>query len=280
MLKRLFGGLIFVVGLVGVVIAYFIYQDAPPLLDSVANTVDSTLVAVSQNLDTVNSSLLLAKATLADLNSTLDTVETSMDQLGQAVNTTTPLLDQIATVASDEVPESIETMQTAIPELAHVAGIVDDTLTTLNRFRIEESIFGFDINYNLGIDYAPTRPFDETVLSLGEGLDGLPGSLRSLRVYTNVTKSNLQEVSQNLFLLGDDMGVLNGRIAEIAPLLDDYLRIITETNDNTRLMRSQIAGQWEQLKQLIKVAAIWFGFSQLAPLYLGWELMSGGRLKR
>ncbi|MEM7335424.1 MAG: hypothetical protein AAF490_25320 [Chloroflexota bacterium] len=280
MLRRLLGIIIFIVGLVGIGIAYLLYTQLPPLIDSAAQTVDSTLFGVSQNLDTVNDSLLLAKATLTDLGTTLDTVETSMDQLGQAVNTTTPLLDQIAVVASDDVPESIETVQMAIPDLAQVAGIVDDTLTTLNRFSIDESILGFDINYSLGVNYEPSQPFDETVLALGEGLEGLPGSLRSLQVYTNVTKNNLETVSQNLFLIGDDLGMLNGRVSEIDPLLDEYLQIVTETNDNTRLMRRQISEQWSRLQQIVQFGAIWFGFSQLAPLYLGWELMSGRRKKQ
>lgn len=277
MVKRILGVIIFVVGLVGVGVAFLIYREAPRFLNSVSDSIDSSLGSVSQNLDIAQETLLLTRDTLVDVNSTLTTVETSMDQLGQAVNNTAPLLDQVSTVASEEVPESIEAVQTALPDLVQVAGIIDDTLTTLNRFAINESILGFDINYSLGVDYAPERPFDETVASLGDGLEGLPSSLRTLEIYTNVSKSNLQEVSQNLFQLGDDIGTLNARITEIQPLIDEYLAVIGETNDNTRLLRSQMAEQWDQLEQFIQIAAIWLALSQLAPLYLGWELMAGKR---
>lgn len=277
MIRRILGLFMIIIGSIGAIFAVTVFFTFPPKIDTVAISIDSTLISVSANLDTVEETLLLAKGTVSAMSTTFDTVETSMDQFGQAVNTTTPLLDQLSTVASSDVPESIEAMQTAIPDMAQVAGVIDETLTTLNRFKIEESFFGIDLNYSLGVDYAPTRPFDETVLALGDSLDGLPGSLRSLQVYTNVAQDNLQTVSQSLFEMGDDIVVLNGRIAEIDPLLDDYLKIVTETNDNTRLMRNQISNQWTQIKRFVRIAAFWFGLSQLAPLYLGWELINGYR---
>lgn len=277
MIRRAIGLVIFLVGVSGVGLAVSAYVQLPILIDTTTLSIDTMLRSTSQNLDIVEESLVLTKATLHDVGQTLATVETSMDQMGQGVNQSLPLLDQVANVASTEVPESIEAVQTAIPDLAEVARIVDDTLTTLNRFRIDESFFGFDLNYSLGIDYAPERPFDETVLGLGEGLEGLPGSLRSLQIYANVTRRNLEDVSRSLFSMADDIGTLNGRLTEIDPLLDEYLRIVIETNDSTRLMRSQIQTQSTQIKMAGQLFLIWFGLSQLAPLVLGWELMRGNR---
>ena len=47
------------------------------------------------------------------------------------------------------------------------------------------------LNYSLGVDYNPNVPFDDTVLTLGESLDGLPESLRSLQTYADETNQNL-----------------------------------------------------------------------------------------
>ncbi|MCA9926580.1 MAG: hypothetical protein KC421_29630, partial [Anaerolineales bacterium] len=57
------------------------------------------------------------------------------------------------------------------------------------------------------------------------------------------------------------------------PLLNDYLRLITETNDATRQLRGQMSSQLDSLKTGILFVMIWLAFAQLAPLYLGWELI-------
>ena len=271
--RRLLGIIILLTGLVGVGIAVTGALLLPNLVDRVAASLESTLTQTSEGLELVEASLLQAKVTVQDLGTTLGTVETNMTVLGQAVSETRPFLDQVSTVAADELPQSIETLQAAIPDMAQVAGVVDDTLTTLNRFRIDEEFLGFEIKYDLGVNYDPAVPFDETVLTLGDSLDGLPGSLRSLRVYANVTNDNLEEISQGLYQIGTDLEGLNGRLSEIAPLLNDYLRLITETNDATRQLRGQMSSQLDSLKTGILFVMIWLAFAQLAPLYLGWELI-------
>ena len=276
-LKRMLGFIILLVGLAGVGISIVGWRVLPEMVDAVHANLEATLVQTSAGLDTVEASLLLAKDTIRDLDTTLSTVETNMTDLGQAVSETRPFLDQISSVTSDQLPESIETLQTSIPDMAQVAGVVDDTLTTLNRFRIDESFLGFDFNYSLGVDYNPEVPFDETVLRLGDSLDGLPGSLRSLKIYANVTNDNLEEISQGLYQIAEDMETLNGRLTEIDPLLNDYLLLITETNDATRQMRAQMSSQLDRVHTAIKIAMIWLALSQLAPIYLGIELLAGKR---
>ena len=271
--RRLLGIIILLTGLVGVGIAVTGALLLPDLVDRMAASLESTLTQTSEGLELVEASLLQAKVTVQDLGTTLGTVETNMTVLGQAVSETRPFLDQVSTVAADELPQSSETLQAAIPDMAQVAGVVDDTLTTLNRFRIDEEFLGFEIKYDLGVNYDPAVPFDETVLTLGDSLDGLPGSLRSLRVYANVTNDNLEEISQGLYQIGTDLEGLNGRLSEIDPLLNDYLRLITETNDATRQLRGQMSSQLDSLKTGILFVMIWLAFAQLAPLYLGWELI-------
>ena len=271
--RRLLGIIILLTGLVGVGIAVTGALLLPDLVDRMAASLESTLAQTSEGLELVEASLLQAKVTVQDLGTTLGTVETNMTVLGQAVSETRPFLDQVSTVAADELPQSIETLQAAIADMAQVAGVVDDTLTTLNRFRIDEEFLGFEIKYDLGVNYDPAVPFDETVLTLGDSLDGLPGSLRSLRVYANVTNDNLEEISQGLYQIGADLEGLNGRLSEIDPLLNDYLRLITETNDATRQLRGQMSSQLDSLKTGILFVMIWLAFAQLAPLYLGWELI-------
>lgn len=277
MVRRLLGVVMLLIGLGGIVLAILGARMGHRLVDRIATNFDETLQLTSQSLDTVLETLALAKSSIADVNTVMDTAESTADDLAQTVTDTRPLLGQISDVASTQVPDSLETIQQAFPSLEQVAGVIDSTLTTLNNFRIDENILGLNLQYDLGVDYAPEVPFDQSVKELGEGLEGLPESLRTLEIYINVANNNLQTVSQDIRNLADDLSTVNGRINELDPILDEYLRLITTTNDRTRQLRAQISDEAQSAKNGITLAMVWLAITQVAPLYLGWELVTNRR---
>lgn len=284
MLKRLLGFLILLVGLGGLVLSGGGLVFGRQAIDQVAVNLENSLQTTADSLDTVINSLVLAQTTLTDVGTTLGTASDTTETVATAVQESRPLLTQINTIATDQVPQTLEEVQTAIPNIAQVAGVVDNTLTTLNNFRLDESLtipipFGPEINiplqFDLGIDYTPTEPFDQTVNELGASLEGLPEQLRGLETYLTVTSSNLQTISQGLHDVADDMEAVNGRISEFAPLLDDYLLLATTTQTKLQNTQQQLNTQLDTLKLVLTVVTVWLALSQLVPLYVGWELLRG-----
>ncbi|MCB8928070.1 MAG: hypothetical protein H6652_20885 [Ardenticatenaceae bacterium] len=280
MFRRILGLLMLLIGIGGIGIAIFGAQMGHQLVDRVGTNFEQTLTLTSDSLDTVSETLVLAKSSIADINTVVTTTGTTANNLATTVEDTRPLLEQISTVATDQVPDSLETVQDAFPSLEQVAGVIDRTLVTLNSFRIDEEIFGFNIQYDLGIDYEPEIPFDQSVQALGQGLEGIPESLRAMEAYITVTNDNLETVSQDIRTLADDLQTVNGRINEFDPILDEYQVLVTDINDSTRQMRAQIGDETARLKNGITLAMVWLALTQIAPLYLGWELLTGRRDKQ
>ena len=169
---------------------------------------------------------------------------------------------------------SIESVQDAIPAVAEVAGVIDDTLLTLNSFKIEEEILGFELNYDLGVNYQPTVPFDETVAGLGTSLDGFPDRLRELEPSLTAANENLSLVSDNIYAVSDDLAVINGRVAEVDPLLGQYVGIIQEISGSLSTVQATVQSQSGNIKLALQLVFAWLGFLQFSLLYLGWDLMT------
>lgn len=277
MFRRFIGILLLIIALGGIAFSVIGARLGHQLVDRVATNFTQILLQTSDSLDIASETLLLAKSSIVDVNAVVTTTETTANNLAETVSDTRPLLDQISAVATDQVPDSLETVQAAFPSLEQVAGVIDRTLVTLNSFRIDESIFGFDIQYDLGIDYEPEIPFDQSVRELGDGLEGIPESLRAMESYINVTSDNLETVSQDIRTLADDLETVNGRLLEFDPLLDEYMVMITNVNDSTRQMRAQLEEESGRIKNGITFAMVWLALTQIAPLYLGWELVTGRR---
>ncbi len=282
MIRRILGFIFLLIGIAGIVLGVSGNRLGRQVLDNLATAVSDALLLTSQSLDTVQQTLLLTKDTISVAGSSLDTVEMAANNLGDAIVEAQPVLDEIAQIASDDLPNSLEAIRETIPNVAQAAGVIDDTLVTLSRIGFEETIpiINYTISWNLGVDYSPTLPLDVAVLEIGESLEPLPGRLRVLEEQLLVTSANVASISDDVYLIADDLAEVNGQIAALSPLVDEYLVTVTTINDTTRQTRASINEQLESLKNGVTFTMIWLVLFQIVPLYLGYELVTGNSVVR
>ena len=274
MFRRIAGFILLLIGLLGVLLSIGGIVYSGRAVDAVVQVLNDTLGLTGQSLSTVEDTLELARSTIDDVNNSLVTVEETADSLAKTLADTQPLLAEVAQIAGEDAPNSIESVQLAVPAVAEVAAVIDDTLLTLNDFKIEEDILGFELNYDLGVNYAPTVPFDETVLGLSTSLDGFPDRLRELEPSLMAANANLGSVSENIYAVSDDLEVLNGRIAEVDPLLGQYIGIVQDINTTMTTTQSTVQSQAGNARLALQLVFAWLGFLQFSLLYLGWDLMT------
>ncbi len=279
MIRRILGLIMLLFGITGIGVSYYGAKYSTGVIEATASGVDSSLQLLIDSLDTVEETLTLARSTVVDVNSGMETVVDTANHLSESIDETQPLLGEIGTIASQEVPDSLESIEEALPSVVQVAGVVDDTLTTLNSFKIDQRILGIQIKYDLGIDYDPPVPFDESLSQIGSSLEPLPDRLRLLQSHVDVTSSNLEMISSDITLLAEDLNRINGRVAEVGPQLEGYLKLVTDVGDRARRVRSSIQNQVDDARKMVTVLMVWLGLTQAAPLVLGWEMVKGRRLR-
>ncbi len=283
-MKKLLGLIIFLVGVGGLALSGAGLVFGRQAINTLATNLDSSYQLTADSLDNLINTLVLVKTAATDITTTLETAQTTADGVATAVQETRPFVDQINVITTENVPATLEEVQTAIPNIAQVAAVVDNTLTTLNNFRLDEGYtfniplvgeYTIPLQFDLGIDYTPTEPFDQTINNLGASLDGLPDQLRTLETYLNVTSSSLNTISQDVHVLADNLTAVNGSLNQLTPLLDEYLRLATQAKTQLSQLRTGLDSQINTLQLLLTVTLIWLALSQLVPLYLGWELLGG-----
>lgn len=258
--------------------AYFI-GDA---LENMANGIVQTLEVASHSLETARGTLALARNSISEMDGGLQTAIDATAGAAQTLSDSRPLLDNVANVTTQEVPEAIEGMQTALPSMIEVASVIDRTLTTLSSVGIDRDIplpFGGSIplRFDLGIDYNPSTSFDESLRVFESSLTGLPESLRGLEDDLATTNSNLESLSANLLATSENLETINTRFGDLVPLLDQYSLLIDEVSTLTAQAQNQIGDRLDLIKWGVIALLVAIGLSQLAPLYLGWELLTGRR---
>lgn len=276
-MRRIFGVFMLLIGVLGIALSVAGMIVTQRLVDEMASGIDANLTLTLESMDTVRESLLLTQDTVAEINDGLDTVETTADDVAQALENTKPLLQEISDVTSEEVPDSLETVQESIPALLEVATTIDETLYLLSDFRIDQQILGIPLRWDLGVNYDPEIPFATSVEELGGSLEGLPAQLRSLQVYVDVAEENVDTIGADVTEIADSLQAVNENVAELDPLLNEYLVTVTEFSDSLRETRTTLAEQVRMAKRVLTLLLAWIGLIQVVPLYLGWELVTGRR---
>ena len=275
MARRIFGTFLILMGIAGILLAVMGARSAQQAVASLGEGMDASLDLVIESLDTVMDSLLLTRDALADVEAAMVRVEGTAVNVGTALDGTDPIMTEMRTITTVDLPNSLEAIEDAVPDAVQAAEAIDTTLTTLNRFEINTSILGFPIQYDLGIDYDPSVPFSVSVQEIGLSLEGMPERLRELDEAFSETQTNLETISQDMNDLSGDLATINEQIAGFTPLVNEFIRVVTETSDNLRLLKGQIDDQVAMVNTIITLGMAWLVLTQAVPLYLGYELILG-----
>jgi ABC-type transporter Mla subunit MlaD len=252
------------------------------VLEGVATSIHDNLAAAEQTLATARNTLVLSRDTFDDVGGGLGTAVQATANASRTIADSQPMIDNVGTVVTQEVPEAVEGIQNALPGMIEVAGVIDGTLRTLSSIGIDRTInlpFGGSIplQFDLGIDYNPAVPFDSTLRGFQASLDGLPESMRGLEDDLQTTSDNLGALAEDMQAASDNLAVINGRVGEVLPLLDQYLVLADQLSATLDRVDADIEQQLEMVRLGIIAVLVLLGLSQLAPLYLGWELLAGRR---
>ena len=279
-LRRLLGALILLIALLGIGLSAAGTVYGHRIIDNTGAGLDTSLDLASQSLITAKDTLLLAKTTLDQVSDGLDSVETTLLDLSQTISQTQPLLSEMSQIVSHDVPDGVEGFQATVPDMAQAAALVDETLTTLSDLRYEQSILGYVIRFDLNLDYLPEVSLEESVNRVGSSLEDISPRLRALEGYIDTTEGNLETISQDFIATSTDLNAINSSISDTGPLLDGYVRIVSEVLDLIAQTRAGMSTQLYMAKLTVTVVMVWLGLAQIAPLYLGWELATGHRVGR
>jgi hypothetical protein len=281
MFRRILGVIILLVSLILVAIllggAFYVGQ----AVDAVGEGLDNVLDITGDTLDAVSMTLEQTKATIVEANNALDTAAEATVNLSKTMNDMQPLMESTTKVVAQDVPANIEAIQATIPNIVQVAGVIDNVLTKLSDFGISQTIpipFNpIELNFDLGIDYEPDEPFDETISALGDSLEGMPEELRSLQGDLETLSADLVLLSGNIDTAAGDIEAMNEQIALFIPIMDEYLRIVGQIDDSLVQVKEQLSAQLDLVSTVLVGLLIFLTLTQIAPLYLGWELVSGQR---
>ncbi len=281
-IKRILGLIMLFTGITLLIAAFAGAYFARDFVADLSRSMKSSLDVASESLAAARETLELTRGSVSDVAGGLTTAIEATAGASQTLEASRPLVENVTTVTTQQVPEAIEGMQAALPNMIEVASVIDRTLVTLSSVGIDREIplpFGgsFPLRFNLGIDYNPETSFDESLRGFEQSLIGLPEGLRGLEDDLVATNTNLSLLAGNLQDTSENLTTINTRLNDLLPLVDNYAELIDQLNRAIIGAEANLDDRLALLRLVLITLLIAVGLSQLAPIYLGWELLTGRR---
>lgn len=194
--------------------------------------------------------------TLDEVRDGLQTLESIADRVAASTGAAADVVDEVAILSTSRIPDTLTSLEEALPALIDTAAVIDNTMRTLSV---------------LGVDYQPQVPLDEAFRDVQTQLDGLPESLSTQGENLQSLVEEMRTTGAETELLSDQIDTIERNLAETQLTLDDYGSAIDSLGSLT-----EVSDQIETALPVGRVALAVLALSGLALGAIGWNL--GSRL--
>ena len=262
LLTRIIGYIFLITAIVGVSFCILaivnIWQIKEPVyenLTSSLNLADDTLSATADALTLVDEALINAS-----LNIT--TLEKTIKATSRAVGDTTPIIDSVSSLADEDLPNTILTVQTALDSAQSSAKLIESALSIITA-----------------IPFVPGDPYDPPV-PLHEALGQASGSLEPL--YDSMTEINdsLKTSRGNLILIQAELNIMARHINELNTTLYSAQSVLTQYQDVVSNLQERLVNFETKLPTWLNFTAwatsiffVWLSILQFGLFMQGMDLI-------
>lgn len=263
-----------VIGLTGLLISLSGLVVGWYAIDRFASGMGSTLTLAADSLDRTEEGLLLMKDSLQEMQSGLTTSQQLVEHSSQSLQQMQPMLTRLTTVTSQDIPATLLEVEATLPQIADQVRAIDEALTLLSNFQLNQRFLGAELKFDLGFDYESAGALDQSIEEVGPNLANLAENFQQFESELQTTQQNFGQASRDVSAIATDLQDLNQQVTQLGPLVDNYLVVVNQAQSQVEQLRLLVRRQTLPLKVVLVGVMLWLAAMQLTPLYLGWSLMT------
>jgi hypothetical protein len=271
--RRILGIIVMIAAVLGVAISIVGIAVGHKTMDRVGDRLDAGLATAIGTFDNLEQTLQLSRDIVDQVVASMATLEQTALDASEAINAMRPMVTGAADLVTGDVADALESVQQTVARLVDLATTIDETLTAVSEFTIEEEILGVPIKIDPGIEYDPDGALSPAMASIADSLVGIPEKLRALSGDAEAADENLELISQDLALIAGDVKEMRGGLAELPSLIDGFQDNVASARDQIQSIKTDLRDSWKFIKTGMVVFFVWLGLTQIAPFLWGLEMV-------
>lgn len=224
-------------------------------VESTAGAAVEVLAVTEELLVTVGDTTSAIDGALAEMSASLSTVQGSAADGAATLTEVGAVTADLAVVISEDIPDSLDSIRAAMPQLIATAGVVDRTMRALRL---------------VGVDYDPDQPLDDAIADIDTQLAAIPPQLRDQADRLRRAAAGVSEFGGDAIVIAEDVGRLRARLDDSRGLIAGYAgavdRLVPVVDElDARLRTQAAAGRW-----VILGFALALALGQTLPMAAGY----------
>jgi chromosome segregation ATPase len=200
------GVIVIVLSVAGLLLGLQLTRSLADDLRSTVTVSQSALMAIDQTIEAVD-------GIAADTATSLETASESIDSASANVEGAMVAVEQMADFLDEDLPDTIESIQSAMPAAIQTAAAIDTTLSALSLF---------------GVDYDPEEPFGQSLARVNAALASLPAELRTQSESLSLMVPSAEDLAGETADLSRSVADLSDRLAGFTDLTESYQTTLVE----------------------------------------------------
>lgn len=266
MIRKLSGMLMISAGAMGLVISVIGLVLIQQTSGYVQEMTGEEVIRFQETPLTLLEAIDIASESAQNASDALGALEETTLSMADVVSNTQPSLAATRELITKEVPESLQTIQAALPTLQTAAEAVDETLRQVSEF---ESLFiALGLISSSQINYDPETSLADSVATLEGSLEGIPERLESLDPVLNQFEQDMDSVYEGILMVSTEIKALNADLERLVQLTENLEATSQDLDTLIRIARP-----------IATFLLIWLAVSQLAPIYIGFVAIRSAATK-
>jgi len=214
--------------------------------------INTTLGTTAEGLEITRQSLQTAVESVGSL-------QTTIQSTAKAIDSTLPLMDEVAGLLKDELPQTINAVQSSLATAQQSAKVSDNVLRILNYLSLNA--------------YNPSVPFDQALTQISASMNNLPATFANM-------EQSLQQTSNQIEVIKAELGLISVSIEEIKTSLELYTEVVdayqvsvAEVETRLLLLKSSAQTIVNRVILGIDIFLVWMAIAQIGLLTQGMDIL-------
>lgn len=232
---------------------------------------EQTILTTTQNIGVIRTLIDEVTDVIDTVDQTFGTVERTLSDAGLTLEDSRPMIDKSSEIITQEVPQTLDDVQDAMPSVVEAAAMVDQSLRFLSLFQFTiPNPFGDDWEISLGIDYDPPIPFEDAIVQMSSNLEGLPDQMRAIETDMESMNTNMALMSGDLLGIAGDLDQMSTQIADINPELDKIIISLGKAENSFKGLMNRASNTIDLLQKVFIGFMVLLILSQIPSIYFGY----------
>jgi peptidoglycan hydrolase CwlO-like protein len=266
-IRRIIGVLLILAAIGGLIFSIVALSAIWNAQTAMTTSLQNTLDLLGQTLSTTSQGLVITQQSLQNSVELIGNLQATVETTAKAIGSTNPMVDEIARLMKDDLPTTIQAVQTSLRTAQQSAAAIDTVLGALKGIPLIGSSIGYD----------PEVSLSEALGDVANSLEDLPDSFLTMQDNLKNTQSNLQTFEADLTVMADSVGQIQSSVAQYDQVIAGYQASLDQVLAQIDALSANLPNIVRMLSIGLTAFLVWMAIAQLGLFTQGWELLTEGR---